>query len=204
MAKVPNLSQLRPSKPAKASNRLEDVPDSPLSQSGRLAEKLKEAAGKKPLDDYGPPVTEYYRQPRFACGQLFVGTVVTSLVVNTFYNPSLCQLVSKMITTEVAMVKVSRDWVGKSYFEFFDHLLYTDQLLAIGIYRVVGGAGKKDDHDDDEGFKAGLQCASDDKEARTLHYVYTAPPGKETTMTATDRVLCFAEPSNKRALKQED
>merc|ERR1712226_1256851 len=72
MAKVPNLSQLRQSIVKKGSNRLEDVPvpDSPLSQSGRLAEKMNELAGKKSLDDYGPPVTEYYRQPRFACGQL--------------------------------------------------------------------------------------------------------------------------------------
>jgi len=68
-------------------------------------------------------IDEYYRQARYACGQLFVGNVITSLTVNTFFNPSLWELVHQMISAEVVMVPLPRDWEGKSYYEYFDKLL---------------------------------------------------------------------------------
>merc|ERR1711988_764031 len=80
-------------------------------------------------------IDEYYRQARYACGQLFVGNVITSLTVNTFYNPSLWELVHQMIKAEVVMVPLPRDWEGKSYYEYFDKLLREDDLMAVAIYR---------------------------------------------------------------------
>merc|ERR1719161_1483634 len=85
-------------------------------------------------------ISEYYRQPRFACGRLFVSNVVTSLVVNTFYNQSLAQLVGAMVSAQVSTVAVPREWEGKSYMEYFDYLLWEKQLMAIGIFRRAQGA----------------------------------------------------------------
>jgi hypothetical protein len=116
---------------------------------------------------------EYYWQPRYASGQLFVGSVVTSLAVNSFYNPTLCKLVSTMSSSDISCIEVKLNWVGKSYFEFFDHLLWAEQLLAVGIFRTSTSV------------QAGGQSV------RRAAYVYTAPPGKETTMLQSDRVLCF-------------
>merc|ERR1719468_563520 len=77
----------------------------------------------------------YFRQARFASGQLFVGDVVTSLAANTFFNPSLCDLVSTMISADVLLLEVPPRWVGNPYIEYFSNLLWSKDLLAIGILR---------------------------------------------------------------------
>jgi len=124
-------------------------------------------------------VPDYYYQPRFASGQLFVGACVTSLAVNTYYNPSLYQLVRAMIASNVIMIKVPASWVGKSYFEFFDHLLWSQGLLSIAIFRRA-----------DPNQQPRYQ--GDDSDKKQFAFLYTAPPAKETTMLKTDRVMCFA------------
>jgi hypothetical protein len=133
-----------------------------------------------------PQVTEYYRQARYACGQLFVGNVVTSLTVNTFFNPSLWELVHKMIEAEVVMVPLPRDWEGKSYYEYFDKLLREDQLMAVAIYRRAEAPGK-----DEDGPAASNKRNLSKKSSKKWSYVYTAPPAKETHMQRGDRIICF-------------
>lgn len=127
-----------------------------------------------------PAVEEYYRQARYACGQLFVGNVVTSLTVNTFFNPSLWELVHQMISAEVVMVPLPRDWEGKSYYEYFDKLLREDELMAVAIYRKSEAPHKEAARKGSKGAKG-----------RKWSYVYTAPPAKETHMQRGDRVICF-------------
>ncbi|KAF4678317.1 Calcium-activated potassium channel subunit alpha-1 [Perkinsus chesapeaki] len=80
---------------------------------------------------------EYFRQPRFACGQLFVGSVVTSLVANTFYNPSLALLVQQMISSRILMVLLPSAWAGRAYLDLFQHLILDRNLLAIGLFRAA-------------------------------------------------------------------
>jgi len=111
------------------------------------------------------PDMPYYRTARYARGQLFVDTTLTSLAVNTFYNPSLCELVSAMISAPMSRWQVSAEWVTKSFFELFDHLLWVEQLLAVALFREQGG----------------------------VPYLYTAPPGKETTILKGDLVICFGK-----------
>jgi len=129
----------------------------------------------------------FYLQPRFASGQMFCGSVVTSLVVNTFYNPSLSELVSSMISALVFILQVPNEWIGKSYFDFFDHLLVEENRLCVGILR------RADPSQLGESGKLIVEEAQGDapKQKRRYAFIYTAPPAKETTMTDTDRVLCF-------------
>merc|ERR1719353_1839615 len=82
------------------------------SESDRLEEAMAD------LED-----SEFYRQPRFACGRLFISSVVTSLVVNTMYNPSLAMLIHEMISAHYVLVTVPAEWKGQSFFKFFEHLL---------------------------------------------------------------------------------
>lgn len=143
----------------------------------------------------------YYRQPRFSCGQLFVGTIITSLVTNSFYNPTLIELVSTMIGAQIIMTTVGNEWAGKSYFEYFDYLLFTESKMAVAMFRDVpkgeavqmeGGAAK---HISSTAApsRSKVTDAGDPalKARRTFSYVYTAPPAKETTMRGGDRVICF-------------
>merc|ERR1740117_1536263 len=125
-------------------------------------------------------INEYYRQARYATGQLFVGNVITSLVVNTFFNPSLWELVHQMIKAEVVMVPLPRDWEGKSYYEYFDKLLREDELMAVAIYRRSEAVHKEAARKGSKGAKG-----------RKWSYVYTAPPAKETHMQRGYRVICF-------------
>lgn len=121
-----------------------------------------EGIEKKEAEIAGPDVP-YYRTARYARGQLFVDTTLTSLAVNTFYNPSLCELVSAMVSAPMSRWQVSAEWVTKSFFELFDYLLWVEQLLAVALFREQGG----------------------------VPYLYTAPPGKETTILTGDLVICF-------------
>jgi hypothetical protein len=135
----------------------------------------------------GKLIDEYYRQPRYACGQLFVGNIITSLTVNTFYNPSLWELVHQMIKADVIIVPVSKDWEGKSYYEFFTQkLLQEDDLMGVAIYRR-NQAGKK--------RKKG------EAPEKQWSYVMTGPAAKETHMMKGDRVICF---SSAFKIKEED
>eukprot|EP00928_Gymnodinium_smaydae_P014956 TRINITY_DN15489_c0_g2_i1.p1 TRINITY_DN15489_c0_g2~~TRINITY_DN15489_c0_g2_i1.p1 ORF type:complete len:1163 (-),score=197.48 TRINITY_DN15489_c0_g2_i1:111-3341(-) len=122
---------------------------------------------------------EYYQQPRYACGQLFVGTVVTCLVANTYYSASLSELVSAIIESKVTIVKMTREWIGKTYGEYFDSMLWSRELLSLGIYRqgefIQGSLGSK---------KTGK-----------LRYVYTTPPGQQTIMQESDLVICVGTSS---------
>eukprot|EP00931_Biecheleriopsis_adriatica_P005603 TRINITY_DN107095_c0_g1_i1.p1 TRINITY_DN107095_c0_g1~~TRINITY_DN107095_c0_g1_i1.p1 ORF type:complete len:1029 (+),score=209.40 TRINITY_DN107095_c0_g1_i1:25-3111(+) len=157
-----------------------------------LAQAVTKTGGKpKKLEDY-------FVQPRFAAGRLLAGgTTFTSLAANTFYNPTLIDLVSCMITTQITMVRLPPAWEGKSYFELFDYLLWKQKLLAVGIYReadmsLVGASG---------GVSAGRggrarvsQMTGPGEGAKTAFrtgFVYTAPPGKETAMMPGDQVICF-------------
>lgn len=168
-------------------------------KDGRDIFKRTFTLGSKASALMGSSSAEYYRQQRYACGQLFVGTIVTSLVVNTFYNPSLCEMITTMLGTHTTMLKIPKNWVGKSYFEFFDHLLYTEGLMAVGIFRSAAKRAKgsarskpptvansaKNDLDFDTTW---MQL---DNGSRMTSYVYTAPPAKETAMLSSDRVICF-------------
>jgi hypothetical protein len=162
------------------------VEEGPLACAAPMASAAPMAvapAPEKELDMRRAPrapavIEEYYRQPRYATGQLFVGNVVTSLVVNTYFNASLWELVHQMIKAEVVMVRLPSDWEGKSYYEYFDKLLREDELMAVAIYRRASAhKGKK----------------AQQKKGRRWSYVFTAPPAKETHMQRGDKVICFGK-----------
>jgi hypothetical protein len=98
-------------------------------------EKDEDEEEDEKAEDMEEDMSQFYRQPRFACGQLFLGNVVTSMAANSLYNPSLSPLVSVMIASQITFVAVPKEWAGKTYLEYFDHLFWTRELLALGIYR---------------------------------------------------------------------
>lgn len=178
------------------------------------------ASAAKDLAVAASSVSEYFRQPRFACGRLFVSNVVTSLVVNTFYNSSLAQLVGAMVSAQISTVTVPREWEGKSYMEYFDYLLWEKQLMAIGIFRRAQGAlveakspkksggeasnvlaravTRKMSSSFGEGIQKKLSFITARAEKAKAppnippqSYVYCAPPAKEASMNPMDRILCF-------------
>jgi len=133
-----------------------------------------------------PQLADYYRQPRFACGQLFVGNVVTSLVVNCYFNPTLWEILHTAISQEVVMVPVKYSWENKSYREYFDFLLKEKALLAVAIYRVADGPK---DHPA-PGQMAAI-AAKNIEYPRRWCYVFTTPPAGNTKLMKGDSVICF-------------
>jgi hypothetical protein len=174
----------------------------------------------------------FYLQPRYACGQLYIGNVVCSMAANTLYNPSLSPLVSTMIASKVVMVEVPKDWSGKTYVEYFDYLLWSRELLALGIYRrgeykgprqrdldkarveqkAAEEAGEEDDSDldmmDDDMEMTQTASATEVEAPETkscyLYYVYTAPPGKRTLILETDQIICFSLSAVVQAERERD
>jgi len=126
---------------------------------------------------------EYFRAARYVTGQLFVGDMVTSLVANTFYNPSLHELVSTMINATVHMESVPARYEGRSFFEFFSYLLWEERLFAIGLMRRASSRPPS--------LLAKIGSPSGGGQQRRFAFVYTAPPMSDTVLLATDRVICF-------------
>merc|ERR1711988_1860216 len=125
--------------------------------------------------------------------------MVTALAANTYFNSSLAELVSTMVHSHVFMMSATREWAGKPYKEYFDHLLWTESLLAIGLYRQgdlrrgdkAHASGKDTEEDEDEDEEEEDDVDETFRAKEKLNYVYTTPPAKSTTITETDRIICF-------------
>merc|ERR1712196_722509 len=102
--------------------------------------------GEAALDEDGDPTlldgsATYFRQPRFASGQLFVGSNVTCLIVNTYFNPSLLELIQEMTAADVVIENVPPELVGSNYQSLFEHMLRYHSVLPVGLYRITAGRG---------------------------------------------------------------
>lgn len=144
----------------------------------------------------------YYLQPRFAAGRLFAGSnAFVGLAANTYYNPSLMQMVSRMITTEISMLRLPHAWEGKPYADLMDYLLWKQKLLAIGIYRhaemSLGGSDQRQTQKSVNGGARLRQEMQDTRKSVMLGFVYTAPPARTTRMRHGDQIICLHCPEDK-------
>ncbi len=139
-----------------------------------------------PSNEVEDATMEYYRRSRFACGKFIASSIVTSLAVNTIFNPSLALLIQEMIASNIIQLPVSREFSRLTYFEAFNSLLMDrDGLLPVGLFRKalqgdrVGATDKRigDDDDDEDG------------------YVFAAPLGKNTKLRLGDILICLS-PTN--------
>jgi len=173
--------------------------------SGLLAKKKKKpakgtlargsgrgAAAAAAADSLLDGGSDFLRQPRFASGQLFVSSIVTSLAVNTYYNPTLAELIVAMIDAQIVMLEVGPGWHEECFYDYFMYVLNKRELLAIGIYRktsVVSTDTKK------KTLKGGRrkQGAKTNSHIKLIpdHYVYSSPAAKDTVLTSQDAVLCI-------------
>jgi hypothetical protein len=131
--------------------------------------------------------SDYFRQARFASGQLFVSSLVTSLVVNTLFNPSLALLVQEMVSAQVVLAAAPAEYKGKSYLQVFKWLMLKRNLIAMGLYRRS------------ESFAYDLGHPKNKRQVLPHYYMFTAPPAKDTIVAQSDRILCIAAPGGKRA-----
>merc|ERR1719487_2929148 len=140
---------------------------------------------------------EYLRQPRYACGQLFVSSIVTSLAVNSFYNPSLAHMIEGMIDAQILMVDVGKGWHREPFYDFYRHVLENRDLLAIGIFRkVMVEGGTKSGFSEANKAKERMQ-GKKKKKAKSVfallpdNYVFSSPPAKSPNLTQDDTVICI-------------
>jgi hypothetical protein len=164
-------------------------PDSSTKKSARSA-----AADAAMASD---SAQDYLRQPRYACGQLFVSSIVTSLAVNSFYNPSLAHMIEGMIDAQILMVDVGKGWHREPFYDFYRHVLENRELLAIGIFRKVS-VGSKPSSAYNEASKAKERLqGKKKKKAKSIfallpdNYVFSSPPAKTSFLTQEDTVICI-------------
>jgi len=112
---------------------------------------------------------DYYRSELFAGGRMFVGTALTSLAVNTFYNPSLHELVMTMLTCQICTVRVPKNWIGRSYRDLIDRLLWGENLLPIALFR------------------------RQNRDVPGPSFMYAAPCAMDTELDLEDVIVCFGQ-----------
>jgi hypothetical protein len=152
------------------------------------ADKMDDVMGQQMCD------TGFYRQPRFACGTLFVSSTVTSLVVNAMYNPSLAMLVKELISAHFLLVTVPVECHGWTYQKFFEHLLQDRDLMSLAIVRrtdaIVPAVHDK---------LVPVAEACGKKGALNHRYVQTAPAA-HSRIVFGDQILCVPPNTNDCAM----
>jgi hypothetical protein len=171
-----------------SSNDVAKAADPGKQKSARTA-----AADAQQLADVA---SEYLRQPRYACGQLFVSSIVTSLAVNSFYNHSLAHMIEAMIDAQILMVDVGKGWHREPFYDFYKHVLENRDLLAIGIFRKVM-IDNKPNSGFQEASKAKEKLMGKKRKKKNSifalmpdNYVFSSPPAKGTFLTMHDTVIC--------------
>merc|ERR1719321_2638404 len=169
--------------------------DAGQPQSASKAKSARSAAAD--AQQAADASSEYLRQPRYACGQLFVSSIVTSLAVNSFYNPSLAHMIEGMIDAQILMVDVGKGWHREPFYDFYRHVLENRDLLAIGIFRKVS-VGSKPTSAFNEAAKAKERLqGKKKKKAKSIfallpdNYVFSSPPAKTAFLTQDDTVICI-------------
>lgn len=156
------------------------------------ADKLDESMGQ--MEETG-----FYKQSRFACGTLFVSSTVTSLVVNTMYNPSLAMLVKELISAQYVLVPVPIECHGWSYHQFFERLLRGRDLISLAIVRRTDAVVPEED--DEHVPPPGMNKSQGwGKAAKVYRYVQTAPTANS-RIVFDDQILCVPPNTNDCALK---
>eukprot|EP00397_Hematodinium_sp_SG-2012_P006374 GEMP01006404.1.p1 GENE.GEMP01006404.1~~GEMP01006404.1.p1 ORF type:complete len:1022 (+),score=155.44 GEMP01006404.1:141-3206(+) len=123
---------------------------------------------------------EYYQSARYAQGNIFVvGKVMTSLMANALFNPSLPALAISLIKHQCFMIDVPNSWDQKFYSDFMSFLFLERDLLAVAIYRN----GRSMSHH--VGAKA---CVG-----MVYHSYLFACPSLKTLISTTDRILCLVK-----------
>mmetsp|Transcript_66588 Transcript_66588/g.147465 ORF Transcript_66588/g.147465 Transcript_66588/m.147465 type:complete len:1184 (-) Transcript_66588:51-3602(-) len=138
--------------------------------------------GVEPCDEIYEDIeaSDYAYQHRFMRGEVFVSTILTTLLANTLYNPSLVPLLHSLVKAPMLLLPLPAEWERKSYADFASWLLTERNILVLGMYRSAQASQAA-------AFQRPL-----DESIPTHHYVYTAPPAHSTTMIRSDRILCLA------------
>eukprot|EP00928_Gymnodinium_smaydae_P087572 TRINITY_DN71823_c0_g1_i1.p1 TRINITY_DN71823_c0_g1~~TRINITY_DN71823_c0_g1_i1.p1 ORF type:complete len:1109 (+),score=229.92 TRINITY_DN71823_c0_g1_i1:115-3441(+) len=142
-----------------------------------------------PLDDFSPeppeenyedlPWIDYAFHYRFMTGQVFIASAMMSFVANSFYNPSLVQLVSALLNAPLLLLPLPSVWERRSYADLAAWMLKKRNLLALGIFRSAHAA--------EAGIGKNLE-----ETLPSHHYIFTAPPAFATLVVKTDQILCLA------------
>lgn len=82
----------------------------------------------------------YFRSARYACGQLFVSSVITSLAVNQVFQPSLGTLI-KNFSDNLALMDIPEDLIGEKYNKLMKHM-YDEGYLCVGLWRKCRSMAK--------------------------------------------------------------
>eukprot|EP00746_Dinoflagellata_sp_MGD_P168188 gnl/MRDRNA2_/MRDRNA2_99437_c0_seq1.p1 gnl/MRDRNA2_/MRDRNA2_99437_c0~~gnl/MRDRNA2_/MRDRNA2_99437_c0_seq1.p1 ORF type:complete len:1164 (-),score=201.24 gnl/MRDRNA2_/MRDRNA2_99437_c0_seq1:86-3076(-) len=162
----------------------------PAASSQSSADKIDEAMGQQ-MEDTG-----FYKQQRFACGSLFVSSTVTSLVVNSMYNPSLAMLIKELVSAHFLLVTVPVECHGWTYKEFFEQLLRDRDLMSLAIVRRTDAVVPEDE----DQIQNPLINKAWGKSAVVHRYVQTAPTA-DSRIVFDDQILCVPPNTNECAVK---
>lgn len=150
---------------------------------GMMTVRANSRSGRPTLKDTAIQMesSEYYRQARFASGQLFTPSIVTSFAASALCNPSLTSLIRSLLSANMLMVPVPNDWETRTYGDLFVWCLREKNILALGLWR----AGKSSASGQQERKESG------DSGPVKHNYIFVAPSAVETRVLRSDRLLCL-------------
>jgi len=187
-----------------------------------IASHKPKVEDKKPLGDeeevQEPPAKAveegdalpYLMQPRFVTGQLFAsGSVVTSLVANMLYNPSLGSLILEMLRVRFVVVPVPLGFRGRNFQQLFEYMLRRKNLVAMALVRRVDETLEEENDDEDGEVELTvkkpvnpLPQAEPERwkrgEKPSGRFIYAMPAG-DRLVSLRDGVLCIV-PRGSRAI----
>jgi hypothetical protein len=122
-----------------------------------------------------------------------VSSIVTSLAVNTYYNPTLAELIVAMIDAQIVMLEVGAGWHEECFYDYFMYVLNKRELLAIGIYRKTSAISSQNAKRKTIKGNRKQQGPKTNSHIKMIpdHYVYSSPAAKDTVLTSQDAVLCI-------------
>lgn len=138
----------------------------------------------------------FYMQERFANGQLFVSSVITSMAANMMYNPATASIFQEMLKSGYAIVPVPDSWTGKEFESLFSFMLRKRNLLPVALLRRLNFDAEQLEIDDDE--EEGRQEEGEKKpperwspaDGPSERCVIVMPPGGR-LVAEHDGVLCL-------------
>jgi hypothetical protein len=125
--------------------------------------------------------SEYYRQARFASGQLFTPSIITSFAASSLCNPNLPLLIRALLTANMLLVPVPVEWETRTYGDLFVWCLQQKNILCLGLWRT----GKSSATGQQERKESG------DSGPVKHNYLFVAPSSVETRVLRSDRLLCL-------------
>lgn len=124
---------------------------------------------------------DYAWHLRYMRGQVFMTSMMTCMMANSLYNPSLLWLIPVIAAAPMALIPLPAMWEKRLFGDFAIWLLREKGLLSVALYRSATAS------------IASFLGKPLDSSVPTHHFVYCVPNGNTCQLVKSDRIICIAQ-----------